>query len=179
MNAFKPFIYFSALLVLGCVTVGCGYDNNALTTPSPASEARFTATLLPSSEVPPISGSEANGSGTAVVTFNLTKDSSGYVTAATLDVTVSATGFPPGTTLTASHIHGGAPGVNGGVFVSFALGAGEVTFPTGSGSFTKQGVTLTVDQANAIMANPSAFYVNIHTAANSGGVARGQLTPAQ
>ena len=178
MNAFKPFIYFSALLLLGCVTVGCGDDNNALTTPSPASVARFTATLLPSNKVPPISGSEANGSGTGALTFNVTKDSSGNITAASLDVVVSATGFPAGTALTASHIHGGAPGVNGGVFVGFGLGAGEVTFPTGSGSFTKQGVTLTVDQANSIMANPSAFYVNIHTAANPGGVARGQLAAA-
>jgi hypothetical protein len=63
--------------------------------------------------------------------------------------------------------------------VSFGLAAGEVTFPNGSGSFTKQGVTMTIDQANSIMANPGAFYVNIHTAANPGGVARGQLTAAQ
>jgi len=175
MNVFKPFIYFSALLVLGCVTVGCGDYNNPLMTPSPASVARFTATLLPSNEVPPISGTEANGSGTAAVTFNLTKDSSGNITAAALDVTVTATGFPAGTSLTASHIHGGAAGANGGVLVSFGLAAGEVSFANGSGSFTKRSVSLTVDQANSIMANPSAFYVNIHTADNPGGVARGQL----
>jgi len=175
MNAFKPFIYFSALLVLGILTVGCGDYNNGVTTPSPASAARFTATLLPSSEVPPVSGSEASGSGTAAVTFNLTRDSSGYVTAATLDVTVSATGFPPGTTLTAAHIHNGAAGTNAGIFVGFGLAAGDAVFANGSGSFTKQAVSLTVDQANSIMANPSAFYVNIHTAANPGGVARGQL----
>jgi len=54
-----------------------------------------------------------------------------------------------------------------------------VTFPNGSGSFTKRGVTMTIDQANSIMANPGAFYVNIHTADNPGGVARGQLTAAQ
>ena len=179
MNAFKPFIYCSALLVLGALTVGCGDDNNALMTPSPGSVARYTATLLPSSEVPPVSGSEASGSGTAALTFNLTKDASGNVTAATLDVTVSATGFPPGTTLTASHIHGGTAGTNGGILVSVGLAAGEVVFANGSGSFTKQGVSLTVDQANSIMANPSAFYVNTHTASNPGGVARGQLTAAQ
>jgi hypothetical protein len=51
-----------------------------------------------------------------------------------------------------------------------------VTFPNGGGSFSKQGITLTTDQANAILANPGAFYLNIHTAANTGGVARGQLT---
>ena len=28
-------------------------------------------------------------------------------------------------------------------------------------------------------ANPSSFYLNIHTAANPGGVARGQLTRVQ
>jgi hypothetical protein len=173
----KPFVYLCALFVVGSVTTGCGDDT--LTSPSPASSVRLTAALLPSNEVPPISGSEASGSGTAALTFNLTKDSSGNITAVSLDVTVSATGFPPGTALTQSHIHGGAAGVNGGILVSFGLSAGEVTFPTGSGSFTKRDVTMTIDQANSIMANPGAFYVNIHTADNPGGVARGQLTAAQ
>ena len=173
----KAFIYLSALLIAGGVTAGCG--DNTVTAPSPASSVKLTATLLPSNEVPAVSGNEAGGSGTAAVTLNLTKDSSGYVTAANLDVTVSVTGFPAGTSLTQSHIHNGPAGANAGVFVSFGLTAGEVIFPNGSGSFTKQGVTLTVDQANAILANPAGFYVNIHTAANPGGVARGQLTPAQ
>jgi hypothetical protein len=135
--------------------------------------------LLPSSEVPPVTDSEANGSGTATLKFNLTKDSNGYITAATMDVTVTVTGFPAGTALTASHIHPGAAGVNGGVLVSLGLSPGEVSFATGTGSFTRQGVTLTVDQANSIMANPAGFYLNIHTTANSGGVARGQLTRTQ
>jgi len=173
----KPFTYLCALLVVGSVTAGCG--DEAMTSPSPASSVRLAATLLPSNEVPAITGSEANGSGTAALTFNLTKDSTGNITAASLDVTVTATGFPPGTALTASHIHGGAAGVNGGVLVNFGLSAGEATFASGSGSFTKRGVTMTVDQANSIMANPNAFYVNIHTADNPGGVARGQLAAAQ
>jgi len=173
----KAFMYLSSLLILGCVTAGCG--DNAVTTPSPALSAKFTATLLPASEVPPVSGSEAGGSGTATLTFNLTRDSGGNTTAATMDVTVTATGFPPGTALTASHIHPGIAGVNGGVLVSLGLAPGEVTFASGGGSFTKQGLTMTVDQANSIMANPAGFYLNIHTAANPGGVARGQLTAAQ
>jgi CHRD domain-containing protein len=139
----------------------------------------FTAQLLPSSEVPPVTDSEANGSGTATIKFNLTKDSTGNITAATMDVTVTVTGFPAGTALTASHIHPGALGVNGGVLVSLGLSPGEITFATGSGSFTRQGVTLTVDQANSILANPAGFYLNIHTTANAGGVARGQLTRTQ
>lgn len=173
----KPFISLLALLSLAFAISGC--DSNTLTAPSPDSTARFTATLLPASEVPPITGSEAAGSGTGTITFNLVKDSAGNVSAATLDVTVSVTGFPAGTALTASHIHPGVAGVNGGVLVSFGLAAGEVSFATGSGSFTKQGVSLTVDQANSILANPAGFYLNIHTAANPGGVARGQLTRVQ
>ena len=145
-------------------------------TPGPEAAPTYTATLLPANEVPPVTGNEAGGSATATITMNLTKDGGGAVTAATLDVSVNATGFPAGTTLTASHIHPGQAGSNGGVIVSLGLTAGEVSFPTGSGSFSKRGVTMTVDQANAIMANPAGFYLNIHTAGNPNGVARGQLT---
>jgi|RhiMethySRZTD1v2_1073278.scaffolds.fasta_scaffold382202_2 hypothetical protein len=166
------------LLLLGSLAAACGDDTP--TTPSSASSSvTLTAALLPSSEVPPINGTEANGSGTATLKFNLTKDSAGTTTAATMDATVSVTGFPAGTALTASHIHPGAAGANGGILVSLGLAAGEVTFATGSGSFTKQGITVPVDQANSIVANPAGFYLNIHTAANPGGVARGQLTRTQ
>ena len=51
--------------------------------------------------------------------------------------------------------------------------------PTGSGSFTKTGVTTSAANLTAILANPGGFYFNIHTAANPGGVARGQLNRIQ
>jgi hypothetical protein len=166
------------LLLLGSLAAACGDD--APTGPSPASSAvTFTAALLPASEVPPVGGTEANGSGTATLKFNVTKDAAGNITAATMDATVAVTGFPAGTVLTASHIHPGAAGANGGVLVNLGLAAGEVSFATGSGSFTKQGITVPADQANSILANPAGFYLNIHTAANPGGVARGQLTRMQ
>ena len=161
------------ILVLGSLVAACGSDTP--TAPSTASAA-FSATLLPANEVPAVTGSEAGGSGAATVTLHLTKDSAGSVTAATLDVNVTATGFPAGTALTASHIHSAPAGVNGGIVISFGLTPGEVVFATGSGSFTKQGISVSADQANAILANPGGFYVNTHTAANPNGVARGQLT---
>lgn len=167
------------LLALSVVAAACGSNSNTPTTPSPAASATFTAALRPSSEVPPITGDEANGAGTATLTFNLTRDAAGTVTAATMDATVSVQGFPAGTALTASHIHPGVIGANGGVYVSLGLAAGEVTFATGSGSFTKRGVALTADEANSILANPASYYLNIHTAANPGGAARGQLTRVQ
>jgi hypothetical protein len=172
-RVFQPLV----ALILGFGLAACGSESP--TSPSPASTERFTATLLPANEVPPIANNEAGGSATATITFNVTKDSAGYVTAASMDVSVTAVGFPDGTALTNAHIHPGAAGSNGGVFVSLGLTAGEVTFPSGGGSFSKTGIALTVDQANAILANPSGFYFNIHTALNPNGVARGQLTRAQ
>jgi CHRD domain-containing protein len=171
---------FQTLGVLSLVVglAACSNDN-APTTPSPANGAvMFTATLSPANEVPPVTGSDAGGSATATVTFNLTKDSAGYITAASLDVSVTAKGFPAPTTLTNAHIHNGAAGANGGVYVDFGL-SGNDTLPSGTGTLSKTGIALTVDQANSILANPSGFYLNIHTANNPGGAARGQLARAQ
>jgi trimeric autotransporter adhesin len=173
----KRLILPLALLVLGLTTSACNGDNPS--EPSSTSKNTFNAVLLPVNEVPAIVGAEAAGSGTATITLNLAKDSAGYVTGATFDFAVTVTGFPNGTSLTGAHIHGGAPGTNGGILVSLGLSAGDVTFATGAGSFSRTGITTTVDQANAILANPGSFYFNIHTAANSGGVARGQLAIAQ
>ena len=164
-------------LILGFGVSGCSGDPS--TSPSPASVSTFRSVLLPANEVPAITGAEANGSGNANLTFHVTRDSVGTITAATLDITVSVTGFPAGTALTGAHIHPGVEGVNGGIVVSFGLAPGEVTFATGSGSFSRAAVAVTADQANSILANPAGFYVNIHTAANPGGVARGQLTLTQ
>ena len=166
-----------AILTLGLSLVGCTDDPP--TSPSSGTAETFTASLLTANEVPPIANEEAGGSATATITFDLTKDSAGYVTTASMNVSLTATGFPNGTALTKAHIHPGAAGANGGVFVNVGLADGEITFPSGSGSFTKRGIALTVDQANAILANPAGFYLNIHTARNPDGVARGQLTRAQ
>ena len=173
----KRLILPLTLLVLGFSLSACKY--NSPSGPSSNSKNTFTAVLLPANEVPAVVGAEATGSGTATITLNLTKDSNGYVTAATVDFSVTVTGFPNGTSLTGAHIHGGAAGTNGGILVSTGLAPGDVSFPTGAGSFSRTGITTTVDQANAILANPGSFYFNIHTAANSGGVARGQLANAQ
>jgi hypothetical protein len=172
----KRYVPLLALLLLGLGVAAC--DDNTPTTPSSES-VRFTAALLPANEVPPIIGAEAAGSATSELTFHLTRDAASTITAATLDVTVSATGFPPGTTLTAAHIHPGVPGVSGGIFVSLGLTAGEISFANGGGSFSKNAIAVPADQANAILANPAGFYLNIHTSANLNGVARGQLTRIQ
>jgi hypothetical protein len=65
---------------------------------------------------------------------------------------------------TASHIHKGGAGVSGPVLVPL----GAAFKPAGC---TKAPLAVT----NAIVAHPSLYYVNIHTAKNPAGAIRGQL----
>ncbi|MEO7190889.1 MAG: CHRD domain-containing protein [Vicinamibacterales bacterium] len=169
-----------AIPVLALTLAVAACDDKTPTSPS-VNPPKFTATLLSTNEVPPVSAAspESNGTGTVTITFNLTKDAAGTVTAATADFSGTFSGFPNGTALTAAHIHPGAAGANGSPLVSLGLGGGEITFPTGTGSLTKNAISMSVDQANTILANPNGFYFNIHTAANPGGVARGQLVRTQ
>jgi CHRD domain len=171
-SVFQPLI----ILILVVGLAGC---SETPTEPSAASTEKFTAILLPANEVPAITDNEAGGSANATITFNLAKDSAGTITAASFDLSVTAAGFPAGTALTKAHIHAGGAGANGGIFVNVGLADGEITFASGGGSFSKTAIALSVDQASAILANPSAFYFNIHTARNPDGVARGQLSRAQ
>ncbi len=171
------FIHTLAIIIFGLAITAC--SNDSPVSPSADSVQTFTANLNAANEVPPIAGAEAGVSGTATLTFKLTRSASGAIDTATLDIAVTASGFPNGTALTNAHIHSGAAGANGAVFVGSGIASGEITFPTGSGSFTKTAIAVSADQANAILGNPAAFYFNIHTASNPDGVARGQLVRAQ
>ena len=168
---------FFVLAALALTAAGCGSDNP--TNPS-AVKPTFTADLKTSNENPPITNSEAGGSGTATITFDVTRDASNNITAATATFVVNLTGFPAGTPINIAHIHQAPVGVNGSVVVSTTLAAGEVTLANGGGSFTKAGISITpVDLANQIINNPSGFYFNAHSTLNPGGVVRGQLVRVQ
>ena len=68
-------------------------------------------------------------------------------------------------TPTASHIHIGAAGVSGGA----------ILVPFG-GAFARSGCTTTAKaNIDAIVANPSGYYVNVHNASYPAGAIRGQL----
>ena len=168
----------SGLYLLAAVLLvpACSDDN-----PSSPSSPRPTisAELRASNEVPAISNAESSGSGNATVTFEVTRNSAGNITAATATFVVNLSGFPPGTPIRIAHIHNGAAGVNGPIVVDTGLVPGDnLTLPNGSGSFTR---TATADPAitQNILANPSAFYFNAHSALNPGGVVRGQLATVQ
>ena len=70
-------------------------------------------------------------------------------------------------TAVAAHIHKGAAGANGPPVVSLDAPA------TGKASGCKPA---SADVANALIADPAGYYVNVHTAAAPGGAVRGQLS---
>jgi hypothetical protein len=175
----RTFVFAIAIaLSLLFLTAACG-SSDTPNSPSPSGTATFTATLRPSEETPPVTDAEASGTGTVNITLDTTKDSSGNVTAATATFACNMNGFPAGMPVNMAHIHQAAVGQSGNIVVNTSLAPGDVTLANGAGSFTRSGIAVTPDLANQILANPSAFYFNIHSALHSGGVARGQLVRVQ
>jgi hypothetical protein len=154
----------------------CSDDNP--TTPSLPTDPRFTATLLPANEVPPVSNAEQSGTGTVTITLHITRDAAQTITGATADFQVTLTGFPPGTPVTAAHIHAARAGANGTTTNNLPFTPGEIVLANGSGNFTKNGVPFnSLTHVQNILNDFNGFYFNVHSTLNPGGVARGQLTP--
>ena len=114
-----------------------------------AQASSLSANLRGGNEVPP--NASVNTGGTVVT-----------VDGTTGVITWTTTSSIPLTSVTGHHIHQGVAGVNGPVVVNFASAY--------SGS-----VTVTPALATSIIANPTGFYVNLHTATFTGGELRGQL----
>jgi hypothetical protein len=165
-------------LVVSIASWGC--SDKTPTNPA-ALKPTFTADIRPANEVPPISNAENTGSGTATITFDVTKDGAGNITSGTGTFVVNLTGFPAGTQFNIAHIHQAAAGVNGSIVFNTSLAAGEVVANAqGTATFTKTGIA-PADPAilQQIVNNPAGFYFNVHTTQNPGGVARGQLVKTQ
>ena len=164
---------------LAVSATACGSKSTTAPTGPTTSIVTFQATLLPANEVPAFNNAESASTGTVTITFHVTKDTTGAITAATADFQASVSGMPAGSTVTMAHIHPGVAGVSGGILVATGVASGDMPLTNGAGSFTKTAVPMTADQATQIIANPSAFYFNIHSVLNGGGFTRGQLTLKQ
>ena len=68
--------------------------------------------------------------------------------------------------ITAAHVHVGGPGENGGPVITLASPA------DGNNGGC---VPITAEVANAVLANPQGYYVNVHTRQFPAGAIRGQL----
>ena len=139
----------------------------------PSSSEKFQAKLDSASEVPSPSLSGTSPSGTA--TFTPQGD--------TLIYKVAVIGLS--SPYVAAHIHTGAPGVAGAVIVPLALvaGPGEGT-ASGEGTIdaaaikgkNADGSAMSMADLLAAMRGGNT-YVNVHTANNKAGEARGQIQP--
>jgi hypothetical protein len=154
-------------ITLAAIAAGCGSSNTPTT---PSNTVVYTVNLLPSNETPPITNSENVGRGTAVITIH--KDTN------VIEMNVSVNSLPAGSVLNNAHIHGpNAPTGVGPASVFVPSGIAAASFPAlvnGAATFSAS-PQATADQVTQILANPSQFYFNVHTAANPGGVMRGQL----
>jgi hypothetical protein len=168
-----------AIAMLALLGVACDDDDNP-NGPSDQNTVVFIAPLSAANEVPAVTGAEASVTGTATITFHLTRDASNNITAATADFNATLSNLPAGVVGTAAHIHPGATGTTGSPLINTGATAANFNLPQGNGSFTATGVAVTpVDSVNQIINNPALFYFNIHSQANSGGFARGQLVRQQ
>jgi len=164
---------FGVLLLTGCS--GSSSTTSSPSTPGGSTTTRFTAALSPSQETPPITNAEATGSGTATIDFIITRDASNAITNALVNFQVNMQNFPSTAVVNIAHIHSGGVGVAGPILVNTTTVPGEVVLVNGAGSFTRNGISMTAATAQSILDNPSAFYFNVHTTLNPGGVMRGQL----
>ncbi len=141
-----------------------------MTQPARADIVVFTAQLLASNEVPPVSNADANAFGNVTVTLDTTANTARF------DVSVNQVASP---VLILSHIHEGVAGVNGPIRVDSGLSpANPVSLVNGSASFTRSNLPVATDVRDRLLANPAGFYFNVHSSLNPGGVVRGQLVRA-
>ena len=138
---------------------------NVHTTANPSGEVRgqivpdttavVTFSLSGSQEVPAVD-TMAMGSGYAL--FDTTNNNVSLVAVTTIE------------NATMAHIHTGFAGENGGVLV------GLVESESTAGVWMTDG-SIALDEATATQLLAGGHYVNVHTAANTGGEIRGQITP--
>ena len=167
---------FALIVPLAIVAAGCGSSSTTSPSATPT-KPTFTATLSPSNEVPPITNAESSGSGNVTITMDVTKDSSGNVTAASITFVANLSGFPAGTTVTLGHIHKAPSGVAGAVVIS--ANVTTTSLSNGAGSLALTNTSPDVAVVQDILNNPSQYYFNLHSTLNPGGFCRGQLSRVQ
>ena len=173
----KRYVTMAAAAILA---TACGSSSPSTPSNTQPNTITFTAALSAANEVPPITNADANARGTATITFNLTRDTAGNITAATVNYVYSLNSFPAGSVIRATHIHEGGPSVAGGVVIdsgltpatAITLGDGSMNNITFNNLTTFTGGIPLIQQ---IINNPNGYYFNVHSNLNPGGAVRGQL----
>ena len=153
------------LLALGLAATFCACGSDSTTSPSNNQNvAQFTANLLASNEVPPTAGAEANARGSATITFNLTRDGSGNITAS--DVAGTTTAKASSGDVNARSVSGNVDVETGSGTIEVALmtpasikattGSGDVTLAVAEGRYRVVATTGSGDQHITVPNDPSA-----------------------
>lgn len=162
---------FTVILLVGLVTVSAAADT---------SEVRyFEANLSSSAEVPHVTDRRAVG--TAVIAMYLNRNDVGGITSAVVDFSIEYY-LGQDEELIAMHIHRAATGSNGPIVISSGgldFGTPSVTAMAGEGRLFFQRIATTdstaLEAIEGVIANPAAYYVNVHSTSRRPGLFRGQL----
>jgi CHRD domain len=130
----------------------------------------FDLRLEPKQEVPRIQGLKAFADGN--VTLDVTRDSTGAITSGEA-VFYFNYDFPGSVTVSGLHVHQGARGTNGPIVID--SGVASFTDEDGDGNVTAVVTGVSPTLLQAILADPRAYYANLHTSVNPGGALRDQL----
>jgi CHRD domain-containing protein len=133
----------------------------------------LSSLLTPTQEPTKPKGDDKFAQGEVLITFNLTRDSGGNITAATADFIIQAQEFPKERQLVSAQVGQGPVGAAGPIVIDTGIAATPLT--NGSARVTVSALPVPSDVAASIVANPNAFYFNIATDKNPNGAARGQL----
>jgi len=171
------------VLICAVAIIGAGCDSDSPTTPSNANQVVFTAALSAANEVPPIANAESGGRGNAQITFDLTRDAGGAITAGTVTWVFTLSDLPAGSSIILGHIHIGGSGIGGGVHIDTGLRpTSPIALPDGRLNtfvITTTATAVELGRMQAIVDNPAGYYFNLHSPVNPSGVVRGQLTRIQ
>lgn len=139
----------------------------------------FRVNLSSANEVPAISGDPSTAVATVLV--HVSRDASGQIVSGSVDFK-SVYKLAVASNITAMHIHRGTAAANGPVVIDSTLSSPVAD--TTSGTLSLQGPvppanTNGVNALRDLLANPSGFYLNMHTSRNPSGEMRGQLLRAE
>ncbi len=132
--------------------------------------AIFKVKLSAKQVVPPVSGLRAEASGS--LTLDLARDASGTVTGGTAVFYVNYR-FPAAVTITGLALHQGARGSTGGGVLD--AGTGTFADADGRGNVTKVVAGVSATLAQALLADPRGYYLELATSDHASGALRAQL----